>query len=360
MRTTALSLREAESLFHPFNSRKLRLVTRLVMAPVPRFLAHDGVPTPEMLLYYRRRAEQQLGLIITEPVAIADPAAASDSGMACFCGGAALRAWKGICRAVHATSCRIIPQLEHVGMLRPLSGDLPHPDAGPIGPSGVNPARPAVRGEAMNRSRIDSVVAAFAEAAHTSRLLGFDGVEINGAQAGLVEQFLRPETNLRRDEYGGDMVGRARFACRIISAVRKAVGRRYPVIFRLSQSDSGIWKRPLAETPAELDSLLQLLCAAGVDIFSCDGVGEPAFQGNPLNLPGWIRMLTQRPVIANGGIGLPGMRLETLLRRLRAREFDLVAVGRALLADAEWASKVRMSREEDIIPYSPRVGFHLY
>lgn len=360
MRTTALSLREADSLFRPYHGRKLRLATRLVMAPMPRFLARDGVPTPEMLLYYRRRAEHLLGLIITEPVAVDDPAAAGDAGMAHFYGGAALRAWKGICRAVHATPCRIIPQLDHVGMLRPFSGDMPNPDAPPIGPSGINPLEPDTRGETMSRSRIQAVVSAFADAARLSRLLGFDGVEINGARAGLVEQFLRPETNLRTDEYGGDIVGRARFACQIVSAVRKVTGRSYPVVFRLSQSGAGIWGKPLVSTPQELDSLLQLLCSAGVDIFSCDGVSHAAFAGSPLNLPGWIRLLTRRPVIANGGIGLPGMGLDSLLRRLRAREFDMVAVGRALLADAEWAVKVRMAREADIIPYSPKSGFHLY
>lgn len=360
MRTTALSLRESDILFHPYIWRKLSLATRLVMAPLPRFMANDGVPTPEMLLYYRRRAEQLLGLIITEPVAIDDPAAASDTGMAHFYGGAALRAWKAICRSVHATPCRIVPQLNHVGMLRPFSGDLPHPDAAPVSPSGVNPQTLEIQGEAMSRSRIHSIVAAFADAARSSRILGFDGVEINGAQACLIEQFLRPETNLRADEYGGDIVGRARFACQVVSAVRKAVGRRYPVIFRLSQNTPGMRGEPLVSSPAELESLLQLLCSAGVDIFSCDGLGHPAFPGSPLNLPGWLRLLTGRPVIANGGVGLPGVSLDSMLQRLRAGEFDLVAVGRALLADAEWASKIRLAREADVIPYSPLAGFHLY
>lgn len=360
MSTTSLSLREADTLFSPFICRKFGLVSRLVLAPLPRLLAQNGVPTPEMLLYYRRRAEHLLGLIITEPVAIDDPASAADSGMAHFYGGAALRVWKKICRAVHVTPCRIIPQLTHVGMLRPETGDFPHPDASAIGPSGIDPATQTERGLPMSRSRIQSVISAFAEAAAVSRLLGFDGVEINGANACLVDQFLHSETNRRSDEYGGDLVGRARFACQIVHAVRKAVGRHYPIVFRLSHTGGGIWQRPLVESPAELEALVQPLCDAGVDVFSCDGIGQAAFHGSALNFPGWVRLLSRRPVIANGGIGLPGLSVNTLLRRLRAREFDLVAVGRSLLADAAWGTKVKMAREDDIIPYTPKAWLHLY
>lgn len=360
MRTTALSLRGIDSLFTPFIHRKLHLPTRLVMAPVPRLFAQNGIPTAEMLQYYRRRAVNMLGLIITEPVAVNDPAAASDSGMAQFYGGAALRAWKGICRAVHATSCRIVPQLNHVGMLRPASGDLPNPEAPAIGPSGIIPGNLEQRGEPMSRERIGAVIEAFASAAVAARQIGFDGVEINGAHACLVEQFLRPETNRRNDEFGGDTVRRGRFAVQIIQAVRKAVGRSFPIIFRFSQFGSGVWKTPLVSSPAELEELLQPLCDAGVDIFACDGIDSPAFRGSALNPAGWTRLLTRRPVIASGGVGLPGRGVAPIIARLQAQEFDLVAVGRALLADAEWGSKVRLAREEEIFPFSPRAWLHLY
>ncbi len=330
------------------------------MAPLPRLFARDGVPTQEMQSYYRRRAEQQMGLIITEPVAIDDPAATADSGMAHFYGGAALRAWKGICRSVHATPCRIMPQLNHVGMLRPESGDMPNPEAAAVGPSGIDPVILKQRVEPMSRERITSVITAFATAAHSARQLGFDGVEINGAHAGLVEQFLRKETNCRTDEYGGDILGRARFACRIIHAVRKATGHMFPIVFRYSQHGSGIWKSPLLKSPAELEILLGALCDAGVDMFSCDGVNMPAFHGSALNLPAWTRMLTKRPVIGNGGVGLPGLGLASLVQQLRAKDYDLVAVGRALLADAEWATKVRLAREAEIVPFTHRSWMRLF
>lgn len=358
MRTSAICLREVDFLFTPFRARKFQSATRLAMAPLPRFLAMNGVPTPEMLRYYRRRAENMLGLVITEPSAVADQAAAADSGMACFYGGSALRAWKGIRNAVHAAQCRIIPLLNHAGLLRHEHGDIPHPEAPPIGPSGIAPDTLKKRGETMSRSRIEAVVAAYAESARYARALHFDGVAIDGAHGGLVEQFLRSDTNLRMDEYGGTLAGRARFAIRVVHAVRKVAGRHFPVVFHLSHADSR--QRPLVNTPAELETLLQALRDAGVDMFSCDGLGKSAFHGSPLDFPAWIRLLAHCPVIAHGGIGLRGMEMERLMQRLRAGDFDMLALGRALLADAEWGSKIRNGRQDEIIPYTPKAWLHLY
>lgn len=341
--TTALALRDIDLLFRPFTHRKLQLPTRLVMAPVLRLFADAGMPTVEMQLYYSRRAAQELGLIISEPVAV-NATASLDEGMAHFYGGAALRAWKGICRAVHRTGCKMAPLLFHAGML--------HPGEEAAGPSGIDPGSLQQRGETMNKENIRNIALDFARAAASARLLGFDGVVVDGA--GLVEQFLRPETNRRHDEYGGDMVSRARFACELVHAVRKAVGSRFPILFRLPEH--------CADSPQELEQLVSALCAAGVDIFACVGemVHFPAFAGSPLNMACWVRMLSQRPVIAEGGVGLRADSLQQLVRSLVAREFDLVAVGRALLADAEWGRKVRLAREDSISPFHPGAVLHLF
>ena len=152
MKTAALSLREVDFLFTPFSHRKLSLPTRLVMAPVQRFFAQDGVPTAEMLRYYHRRAVESMGLIVTEPVAVPDAAASADAGMSVFYGGAALRAWKHICREVHTTPCRIAPLLTHAGMLRLVNGSI-----APIGPSGKAIIPGSGQGETMSLSRIESV-----------------------------------------------------------------------------------------------------------------------------------------------------------------------------------------------------------
>ena len=307
------------------------------MSPVQRFFAMDGVPTVDMLRYYYRRAAEGIGLVVTEPVAVPDPLAAVDSGMALFYGGAALRAWRRICRLVHTTPCRIAPLLSHAGMLRQ-GGDT----ALSIGPSG-RPLVPGTRGGvSMTPDMIAMVVQAYGKAAAAARALGFDAVVVNGADSHLIEQFLRGETNQRRDEYGGDICARVRFACRVLHAVRKAVGREFPILFRFAQYSPLSGNLPLVGTPAELNALVAPLCDAGVDIFCCADkqASVPAFGGSQLNLAGWTRLLTGRPTITEGAVGLPGVEIHPLVQRMRAHEYDLISVGRALLADAEWGGAI--------------------
>ena len=336
-----LCLREIDELFRPFTHRKLTMNTRLVMAPMSRSHSQAGAPAQELVQYYRLRASHLLGLILTEPVAVNDPAAAVDEDMAHFSGGPSLRLWKGICRAVHAFPCRIAPQLFHAGMLR--KDDLA------IGPSGIDPMTGKKRGEEMSRDRMGNVVNAFAQAAGLARVLGFDAVEICGGQGGLIDQFLRPETNHRSDEYGGSLLARTRFACDVLHAVRKMVGRKFPIIFRLSLQLPENPDARLVHTPEELSELLVPLCNAGVDIFAVDdsGTGAP-FHGNALGFAGWVKMLSGRPVIIGEDAASNSPSLELLSRRLAAQEFDLVAIGRALLADAEWGRKVREARVNEI------------
>lgn len=358
-----LALREIEALFSPFIHRKLSLSTRFVMAPLLRLFAQNGIPTPEMLRYYQRRAGHLLGLIITEPVAVNDKAAAVDEGMAHFFGGRALRAWKRIVNAVHSSPCRIAPQLFHAGMLRAESGADADSGVRPVGPSGIDPLTLEERGETMSHERIREVVHAYAQAAADARVLGFDAVEICGGQGGLIDQFLRPETNRRHDEYGGDMPRNLRFACEVIHAVRKAVGRRFPVIFRFSQSLPGQVRPLLVSSPSELAELLTPLSLAGVDVFSCDPAGNessPAFPGSSLGLAGWVRKLSGKPVITSGGVGVDSGSMQTLAERFSMHEFDLVAVGRVLLADPAWVRKIYEARENEILPYTQRAWGRLF
>lgn len=361
MKTTQLSVREIDYLFNPYNHRKLSLLSRIVMAPVSRMSVRNGVPEQEASQYYLHRALHYVGLIITEPVAVNDPAASTDSGMSRFYGGQALRAWKSICRLVHQSACRIAPLLDHVGMLRAPADDNLQPECRPVGPSGIEPESFKLSGESLSVQRMRQILGAFADAAASARILGFDAVSINGGSAGLLEQFLRPQTNHRHDEFGGDMMARTRFVSQVVQAVRKAVGRNMPIIFRFSQYSKEFGDSALVTSPAELEQMLQPLCDSGVDFFICAGQRAhlPAFSGNPLSLSGWTRLLSGRPVIAEGGIGLPGFDMLSLVRKLRSAEIDLVALGRSLLADAEWASKIRHAEESDIISSSERVGTHL-
>jgi len=113
------------------------------------------------------------------------------------------------------------------------------------------------------------------------------------------------------------------------------------------------------------------LAEAGVDIFhaSTRRYWEPEFEDSSLNLAGWIRKLTGRPVITVGSVGLDSISftkpaawagLEPLLERLERQEFDLVAAGRAWLADPGWAQKVRAGREDEVLPYTSEAMTRFY
>ncbi|MCF7203831.1 NADH:flavin oxidoreductase [Pseudomonas oligotrophica] len=356
-----------QALFQPFELGSLRLPTRVVMAPMTRSFSPNGVPTEAVVEYYRRRAAAGVGLIITEGTTVGHAAANGYAQVPRFYGEDALAGWQRVVEAVHAAGGRIVPQLWHVGNVRRLGTE---PDAGV---PGYGPMEKRKDGQVvvhgMTRQDIQDVIEAFAQAARDAQAIGMDGVEIHGAHGYLIDQFFWAGSNQRDDEYGGSLANRSRFAVELVQAVREAVGPDFPIIFRFSQWKQQDYSARLVQSPEELASFLAPLAAAGVDIFHCSTrrFWEPEFDGSDLNLAGWTRQLTGKPTITVGSVGLDGEFLqfmvktdkvaqpagiEGLLERLDKAEFDLVAVGRALICDPEWAVKVREGRMEEILPFS--------
>ncbi|MCG4451741.1 MULTISPECIES: NADH:flavin oxidoreductase [unclassified Pseudomonas] len=356
-----------KALFQPFSLGALELPTRVVMAPMTRSFSPGGVPNSKVIEYYRRRAAGGVGLIVTEGTTVGHKAANGYPNVPRFYGEDALAGWQKVVEAVHAEGGKIVPQLWHVGNVRKL-GTEPDAAVPGYGPSEkIKEGNVVVHG--MTQDDIQEVIAAFAQAAKDAQRIGMDGVEIHGAHGYLVDQFFWAGSNQRSDEYGGDLAQRSRFAIELIQAVRAAVGPEFPIIFRFSQWKQQDYSARLVETPEALEAFLKPLSDAGVDIFHCSTrrFWEPEFDGSDLNLAGWTRKLTGKPTITVGSVGLDGeflqfmvktdkvaepASLENLLERLNNQEFDLVAVGRALLVDPDWALKVREGREGDILPFS--------
>ncbi|SUD61550.1 NADH:flavin oxidoreductase [Ectopseudomonas oleovorans] len=356
-----------QALFAPFRLGNLELPTRVVMAPMTRSFSPGGVPNAKVIEYYRRRAAAGVGLIVTEGTTVGHKAANGYPHVPRFYGEDALAGWKQVVDAVHAEGGKIVPQLWHVGNVRKLGTepDASVPGFGPM--EKVKDGQVVVHG--MTQADIDEVIAAFAQAARDAKAIGMDGVEIHGAHGYLIDQFFWEGSNQRTDGYGGDLAARSRFAIELIQAVRAAVGPDFPIILRYSQWKQQDYSARLVQTPEQLEAFLKPLSDAGVDIFHCSTrrFWEPEFEGSDLNLAGWTRKLTGKPTITVGSVGLDGeflqfmvktdkvaepASLENLLERLNKEEFDLVAVGRALLVDPDWALKVREGREQDILPFS--------
>lgn len=365
-----------EGLFQPFQLGGLALRNRIVMPAMTRHKSPDNVPGDDVRDYYARRAKS-VGLIVTEGTCIRHPAANAYEKVPFFYGEESLAGWKRVVDAVHANGGKIVPQLWHTGSAR-------HPGASPdrtvpaFTPSGLTQSLEPLCHE-MTQADIHEVIEAFAAAAADARRLGFDGVEIHAAHGYLIDEFFWEKSNRRTDRYGGSLANRSRFAAEIVAAVRDRVGPGYPIILRWSQWKQQDYQARLVETPAMLDAFLEPLMLAGVDMFDCSTrrYDQPEFPGSNLNLAGWVKKLSGRPTITVGNVGLDadfasGMEnrvtfqnaqtgsLDNLLERLAANEFDLVAVGRALLANPDWADIVRTGDFADMKPFSKDMLRQLY
>ncbi|MEU7425939.1 NADH:flavin oxidoreductase [Streptomyces sp. NPDC040750] len=363
--TTPAASRAAQILSRPIALNGLTVPNRIVMAPMTRMFSPGGIPGEDVRSYYARRAAAGVGLIVTEGTYVGHESAGQSDSVPRFHGEEQLAGWAKVAEDVHAAGGTIVPQLWHIGMVRN-QGEPPYADAPAVGPSGLTTAGAEPTGKAMTQADLDAVIAAFAEAAAAAERIGFDGVELHGAHGYLLDQFLWAGTNRRTDAYGGDPVARTRFSAEIVAAVRAAVSPDFPVIFRYSQWKQQDYTARLAETPEELEAILTPLAAAGVDAFhaSTRRYWLPEFDGSDLNLAGWTKKLTGKPVISVGSVGLDGdfvkafqgegsevKGIDNLLDRLEAEEFDLVAVGRALLQDPEWAAKILSDRLDELKPY---------
>ncbi|CAN7192179.1 NADH:flavin oxidoreductase [Phenylobacterium sp. LjRoot225] len=369
-----------DPLLTPLQLRGCRLANRVVMAPMSRYMSPGGIPTPEVASYYARRAASGLGLIVTEGAAVAHPLAVDHPGVPRLHGEAALQGWKAVVEAVHAAGGVIWPQLWHqgpmwnvehagddaMGGLRP-SG-VWGPDDGVISIPQETRSRALPETRAMTDSEIQEAVEAYALSARHAKALGFDGVAIHGAHGYLIDSFLWGVTNRRADRWGGGLRARAEFGCAVVRAIRREVGEEMPIALRLSQFKMQDYRAQIAASPDELEALLGPLADAGVDLFDASQrfFDTPIFEGSSLNLAGWAKALTGRPSMTVGGVGLgkaagPAKHIDDsqasadnlprVVERFERGEFDLVAVGRSVLNDADWFCKARAG--EPFAPFDP-------
>ncbi|MFK7914463.1 MAG: NADH:flavin oxidoreductase [Pseudomonadales bacterium] len=364
-------------LFEPLTIRGMTIPNRVVMAPMTRSFSPDGIPGQNVADYYQRRGAADVGLLITEGTTIARGGASNDANVPNFHQQRALQGWQNVVNATHKTPAKIAPQLWHVGMMR-TPGTGPDPDANSDSPSGRTHTGKQVQPEPTD-SEVADMVMAYANAAGDAAKLGFDCVEIHGAHGYLIDEFFWGVMNTRSDRYGGDLVERARFAGEVIAECRKQVGAEMPIILRWSQWKQQDFSARLAETPAALEGFLKVFVDAGVDVLHASQrrwweAEFPEVDGEQgLNLAGWCKKLTGLPSITVGSVGLSSdfigsfqgessktQPIALAVERLDKGEFDMIAVGRALLQDPEWAAKVKQGRHDELADYSAESLATLY
>lgn len=353
-----------DSLFRPFTVKNLTIPNRIVMAPMTRNLAEGGIPGAVHAEYYRRRAAGGVGLILTEGTVIDRPASRNAPGIPFFHGENALAGWATVAKTIHAAGGLIGPQIWHTGSTHARGWE---PEAPVESPSGlVGPNDP--RGVTMTEEDIADTITAYARAASDAQKVGFDIVELHGAHGYLIDQFFWSGTNERKDIFGGATIKeRSHFAAEALREVRKAVGPDFPVIIRVSQWKQQDYRVRLATTPQEMTDWLLPLVEAGADILHCSQrrFWEPEFPEidgkEGLNFAGWAKKLTGAATISVGSVGLNSdfsgafrgqgaetATLDNLLIRMARDEFDLIAIGRALISDPKWVQKIAENKYDEL------------
>jgi N-ethylmaleimide reductase len=321
-------------LFSPTQLGPLKLQNRIAMSPLTRCRAIDNVPNELMAEYYGQRAA--VGLIITEGTS----PSANGLGYARIPGlfsPEQVAGWRLVTDAVHAKGGKIVPQLMHCGRIA-------HPLNMPKGSRVLAPSAVAAKGEmwtdsegmkplpvpeAMTEADIKQTIADYVQAAKNAIAAGFDGLELHGANGYLLEQFLRPNSNIRTDAYGGSTEKRARFVLEVADAVIRAIGKE-KVGIRISPF--GVFNdMPLyPEMESDYAYLVSQLNERGllyIHVVDHSAQGAPVV---PDSIKATIRKASNCHTILSGGYDVARAEAD-----LEANRADLIAFGKAVLANPD-------------------------
>jgi len=325
-------------LFEPLRVGKVTLKNRIVMPPMANDLADaQGRVTDGLVAHYTRRAAG-VGLVIVEHSYFTPEGKASPRQLGIH-DDAMINGLTKLAASIHAKGTPVCVQVNHSGRegSRGISG------LEPVAPSAIPAEGSAVLPRELKKGEIESLVRLYGEAARRAREAGFDAVEVHGAHGYLLNQFVSPLTNRRADEYGGSLEGRIRFPLAAVREVRRVVGSNLLVLYRLGASDG----EGVGVTMKEMQTFAQRLVEAGVNIVDVSGglIGDaPKDMTGPgyfLPLAEKIKKTVKVPVVGVGGITDPAFADQVI----RSGRVDLVAVGRALLADPNWALSAKNSLE---------------
>ncbi len=331
----------------PITVGNVELKNRFVVAPmVTVYCDQDGMATERFIRYHEEKAKGGWGLITVEDYAV-DPI-----GRGFWTPGL----WKDeqipshaeLVRRVHNAGAKIMAQIYHCGRqtVSALVGEQP---------VSASPLPCPILGEVPRQltvPEIKKIVSQFGDTALRAKKAGFDGVQVHGAHGYLIAQFMSKYSNKRCDEYGGTLENRIRFPLEIVADIRKKCGPDFLVDFRISGDEFVTGGRTIEETRL----IAMQLEKQGIDMIHVSaGTYESTWSIiPPMNITnGWIADLAAEvkkvvsiPVTTVGRINDP-MLAESILASGKA---DLVAMGRASLADPELPKKYFEGRYEDIRP----------
>lgn len=336
-----------ENLLSPIQVGNLTVNNRIVMAPMGVNLQeHDGSVSSELIDYFEERAKGEIGLIIS-------PFAAVDDKQRMFSLGAYSDRMRPrlnrLAETVRAYGSKFFLQIAHYG------GKAHQEVTGirPVAPSSISSDLYKDTPRELSSEEIGNLVDKFVQTARRAKLAGFDGVELHGGHTYLVGEFVSPHTNRRNDKYGGTFKKRMRFPKEIVEGIKEVCGDDFPIGFKFSVHehlengvDFELGKR-IANYMEKLGVVYLHVSSTASTMSSyveCDYPSVPSLYSNyPLiELAEFIKNSgVSVPVIGTGGINDP-LDAEKIIIEGKA---DMLALGRALLAEPHWVRKIKKNEE---------------
>jgi len=351
-----------KKLCEPITINGMKLRNRTALAPMScGYTEGDDMMTQRVIDYYVRRAEGHTGLIISGITPV-DKRGKPIGFMHSLWDDSFIPGWKKLADAIHEAGSKLAVQIMFGGLEGfPImsKGQQLSPDGGiwklidELFYMHPDLTKSMFMTKKITVEELKDLVQKFADAAVRAKTAGADAVEIQGSQGFLLEQMMSPHFNHRTDEYGGSLENRMRFSVDIIKKVREAVGKDYPIIFRMVSSegvDDGIQLE-------EAKQMAQMAVKAGADALhvttgrgiTVEGLNYmiPIAESGPAPIIDQvyeIKKVVDVPVIGVQAIRTPELAEEIL----ETGKADMIALGRTLIADPDWSKKAEEGRSEDI------------
>jgi mycofactocin system FadH/OYE family oxidoreductase 2 len=333
-------------LFSPLQIGKVTVPNRISFSAHLTNLAEFNLPSERHVYYLAERAKGGTGLIITEEQSV-HPTDHSYEKLIDAFKPEVIPGYRRICRAVHEYDTRIFAQLNHNGA----QGDGSYSRLPLMAPSPVADFMFREVPKEMEEEDMREIIDAFCRAAGHVREGGFDGIELQFGHSSLMRQFLSPLSNLRTDEYGGNLENRMRFPLRVIEAVRKAVGGDYTLGIRLCADEmvqGGLTLEDTKEIAKRFEAsrkldFIDLTVGTFYNLYLV-GASMHTPLGYTIPLAAGIKEVVDLPVFCTGRINDPVM-AERILAEGQA---DMIGMVRAQICDPELANKAKEGRLEEI------------
>ena len=333
-------------MFKPLTVKSMTMKNRIVMTPVATNCAdHTGDVTPSQMKFYELRAKGGTGLIIVECASVYSPQGALRTNQLRIDHDSYVSKLFKMCETLHKYGTKVAITLNHAGAAAPMSVTN-------IQPVSASDLRTSMDGDVprpLEKPEIEKIAKKYGEAAHRAVMAGFDAVEVEAGHGFLINQFLSPLFNDRTDEFGGSPENRARFAKMVFQEIREAVGPSFPIIARISADELTAGGNTLEDTLEQMQYYID-----EVDMIDVSAGSSVALQyvSDVDYLPdGWRSFMAKaikdrynKVVITSGNVRDPHV-AEDIIESGKA---DCVGMGRGLIADPDWVTKVQFGDECDV------------